>query len=94
MTRTHDHNSVATVPKFKYTARGLAGKGVLAKLEGFRDKKGDKVNFIISSDEVGVFFVGASNGGIMIPGASAQVLLDDLCRFVRLGHSRQTGMSG
>lgn len=69
------------VPKFgsyKYTARGLADKGVLVKLDGFPEKRWDRVNFTISSDEVGVFFVEASNGSMMIPGASAQVLLDDL----------------
>lgn len=69
------------VPKFgsyKYTAQGLADKRVLVKLDGFQEKRWDRVNFTISSDEVGVFFVEASNGSMMIPGASAQVLLDDL----------------
>jgi Ras GTPase-activating-like protein IQGAP2/3 len=69
------------VPKFgsyKYTARGLADKGVLVKLEGFPEKRWDKVNFTISSDEIGTFFVEASNGSMMIPGASVQILLDDL----------------
>ncbi|KAF8543323.1 hypothetical protein BDD12DRAFT_820840 [Trichophaea hybrida] len=72
------------VPKFgsyKYTARGLADKGVLVKLEGFPEKRWDKVNFTISSDEIGMFFVEASNGSMMIPGASAQVLLDDLLQM-------------
>ncbi|KAI5851695.1 hypothetical protein DFP73DRAFT_472209 [Morchella snyderi] len=72
------------VPKFgsyKYTARGLADKGVLVKLDGFPEKRWDKVNFTISSDEVGIFFVEASNGSMMIPGASAQVLLDDLLQM-------------
>lgn len=69
------------VPKFgsyKYTARGLADKGVLVKLEGWPEKRWDRVNFTISSDEVGSFFVEASNGSMIIPGASQQVLLDDL----------------
>ncbi|KAL7267915.1 iqgap-related protein [Rhizina undulata] len=72
------------VPKFgsyKYTARGLADKGVLVRLDGFPEKRWDKVNFTVSSDEVGVFFVEASNGSMMIPGASAQVLLDDLLQM-------------
>ncbi|KAI5780019.1 hypothetical protein EDC01DRAFT_620890 [Geopyxis carbonaria] len=72
------------VPKFgswKYTARDLAEKGVLVKLEGFPEKRWDKVNFTVYSDEVGVFFVEASNGSMMIPGASAEVLLDDLLQM-------------
>jgi Ras GTPase-activating-like protein IQGAP2/3 len=69
------------VPKFgsyKYSARALADKGVLVKLEGYPEKRWERVNFTISSDEIGCFFVEASNGSMMIPGASAQVLLDDL----------------
>lgn len=69
------------VPKFgsyKYTAHRLADKGVLVKLEGFERERWGKINFTISSDEIGMFFVEASNGSMMIPGASAQVLLDDL----------------
>jgi Ras GTPase-activating-like protein IQGAP2/3 len=69
------------VPKFgsyKYSARALADKGVLVKLEGYNEKRWDKVFFTISSDDVGCFFVEAANGSMMIPGASAQVLLDDL----------------
>lgn len=50
-------------------------------MEMFPEKRWDKVNFTISSDEVGVFFVEASNGSMMIPGASAQVLLDDLLQM-------------
>lgn len=69
------------VPKFgsfKYSARALAEKGVLVSLEGYPEKQWDKVNFTISSDEVGVFFLEASFGAIQIPGASAHVPLDDL----------------
>lgn len=72
------------VPKFgsyKYTARGLADKGVLVKLDILPEKKWDKVSFTISSDEVGVFHVEASNGSMMIPGAASQVLLDDLLQM-------------
>lgn len=72
------------VPKFgsyKYSARALSDKGVLVKLEGFPEKRWDKVNFTISSDEIGCFFVEASNGSMMIPGASAEVLLDDLLQM-------------
>ncbi|KAI5842754.1 hypothetical protein BZA05DRAFT_344221 [Tricharina praecox] len=72
------------VPKFgsyKYSARALADKGVLVKLDGYPEKRWDKINFTIASDEIGSFFVEASNGSMMIPGASAQVLLDDLLQM-------------
>jgi len=63
---------------FKYNARGLADKGVLVSLAGFPERKWDKVGFTISSEVIGVFHIEASNGSMMIPGASADVLLDDL----------------
>ena len=72
------------VPKFgsyKYTARGLADKGVLVKMDLAQEKKWDKINFTIASDQVGVFSVDAMNGSLMIPGAAAQVLLDDLLQM-------------
>jgi Ras GTPase-activating-like protein IQGAP2/3 len=63
---------------FKYNARGLADKGVLVSLAGFPERKWDKIGFTISSEVIGVFHIEASNGSMMIPGASADVLLDDL----------------
>jgi Ras GTPase-activating-like protein IQGAP2/3 len=69
------------VPKFgsyKYSAKALAEKGVLVTLQGYAENQWDKVNFTLSSDEVGVFFLEASHGTIQIPGASAHVPLDDL----------------
>jgi Ras GTPase-activating-like protein IQGAP2/3 len=69
------------VPKFgsfKYSCRALADKGVLVHYQGYLEKQYDKVNLTISSDEVGVFFIEGSMGSIQIPGASAQVPLDDL----------------
>lgn len=83
------------VPKFgsyKYTARGLADKGVLVKLEGWPEKKWDRIGFTVSSDEVGVFHVEASNGSMMIPGASAQVLLDDLLQVSEIEIWRREGV--
>ncbi|KAH0543591.1 hypothetical protein FGG08_002152 [Glutinoglossum americanum] len=69
------------VPKFgsfKYSARALADKGVLVSYKGYTERQYDKINLTISSDEVGVFFIEGSMGSIQIPGASAQVPLDDL----------------
>ncbi|RPB03124.1 hypothetical protein L873DRAFT_279649 [Choiromyces venosus 120613-1] len=63
---------------FKYNARGLADKGVLVSLAGFPERKWDKIGFTIYSEVIGVFHIEASNGSMMIPGASADVLLDDL----------------
>ncbi|KAI9846817.1 MAG: hypothetical protein M1838_001140 [Thelocarpon superellum] len=69
------------VPKFgsfKYSARTLADKGVLVSYEGYGERSWDKINLTISSDKVGIFFLEGSMGSIQIPGASAQVPLDDL----------------
>ncbi|KAI9801846.1 MAG: hypothetical protein M1833_002160 [Piccolia ochrophora] len=69
------------VPKFgsfKYSARALADKGVLVSYQGYAEKQYDRINMTVSSDEVGVFFIEGSMGSIQIPGASAQVPLDDL----------------
>ncbi|KAI9814679.1 MAG: hypothetical protein M1832_005678 [Thelocarpon impressellum] len=69
------------VPKFgsfKYSARALADKGVLVSYEGYHEKAWDKINLTISSDAVGLFFLEASMGSVQMPGASAQVPLDDL----------------
>lgn len=69
------------VPKFgsfKYSARALFEKGVLVAYTGYSDRQYDKINITISSDEIGVFFIEGSMGSIQMPGASAQVPLDDL----------------
>ncbi|KAF3913885.1 hypothetical protein ABW21_db0204108 [Orbilia brochopaga] len=74
------------VPKFgsyKYSAHNLSEKGVLVSIEGYSDRQYDKVNFTISSDEVGIFLVELSQGAMMLPGGSAQIPLDDLLQ-VRL----------
>jgi Ras GTPase-activating-like protein IQGAP2/3 len=63
---------------FKYSARQLADKGVLLGWVGFPPDTWGQVNVVISSDEVGVFHLEASSGSLMIPGASANLLLDDL----------------
>ncbi|KAI9651827.1 MAG: hypothetical protein M1829_002132 [Trizodia sp. TS-e1964] len=69
------------VPKFgsfKYSARTLADKGVLVSYQGYSERQYEKINLTISSDEVGVFFIEGSMGSIQMPGASAQIPLDDL----------------
>lgn len=68
-------------PKFgsyKYSARQLADKGVLLSWQGYSPEHWGNLNVVISSDEVGVFHMEASSGSMMLPGASANLLLDDL----------------
>ena len=69
------------VPKFgsfKYSAAELANRGVLVSWKGYNERQWEKLDLTISSNEVGVFVMEGSNGPISIPGASAQVPLDDL----------------
>lgn len=68
-------------PKFgsyKYSARQLADKGVLLQWPAYAPEHWGQLNIVISSDEVGVFHLEASSGSMMLPGASANLLLDDL----------------
>ena len=68
-------------PKFgsyKYSARQLADKGVLMQWAAYAPEHWSQLNVVISSDEVGVFHLEASSGSMMLPGASANLLLDDL----------------
>ncbi|MCJ1476265.1 hypothetical protein MMC13_004931 [Lambiella insularis] len=69
------------VPKFgsfKYSAQELASRGILVGWTGYSERQWDKIDLTISSNEVGVFSIEGSNGSIAMPGASAQVPLDDL----------------
>ena len=63
---------------FKYSARTLSDKGVLVSWRGYHERQWDRVDLTISSDEVGVFTIEGSSGNMMVPGANAQVPLDDL----------------
>lgn len=63
---------------FKYSARNLADRGVLVAWKGYADRQLDRVDLTISSNEVGVFTIDGSSGNMMVPGANAQVPLDDL----------------
>jgi Ras GTPase-activating-like protein IQGAP2/3 len=74
-------------PKFgsyKYSARALADKGVLVEYKGYNERQYDKINLTISSDAVGVFNIEGSMGSMMMPGASAQIPLDDLLQVSSL----------
>lgn len=63
---------------YKYSARNLAEKGVLVYWKGYSERQWDRVDLTISSNEIGIFTLEGSSGNLMIPGASAQVPLDDL----------------
>ncbi|KAB8235058.1 putative Ras GTPase activating protein [Aspergillus alliaceus] len=63
---------------YKYSARNLADKGVLVHWKGYNERQWDRVDLTISSNEVGVFTIDGSSGPMMVPGANAQVPLDDL----------------
>lgn len=63
---------------FKYSARNLADKGVLVHWKGYTERQWEKVDLTVSSNAVGVFTIDGSSGNMMIPGANAQVPLDDL----------------
>ncbi|KAK0307897.1 iqgap- protein [Friedmanniomyces endolithicus] len=68
-------------PKFgsyKYSARQLADKGVLVSWPAYAPEQWGQVNLVLSSDEVGVFHLEASSGSMILAGASANLLLDDL----------------
>ncbi|KAI4171979.1 MAG: hypothetical protein LQ343_003888 [Gyalolechia ehrenbergii] len=69
------------VPKFgsfKYSAQELANRGILVAWRGYTERQWAHIDLTISSNEVGIFALEGSNGPISIPGASAQVPLDDL----------------
>ncbi|KAJ5103853.1 hypothetical protein N7532_004382, partial [Penicillium argentinense] len=63
---------------YKYSARTLADRGVLVSWKGYSDRQFERVDLTISSNEVGVFTIDGSSGNMMVPGANAQVPLDDL----------------
>lgn len=69
------------VPKFgsfKYSAQDLANRGILVSWRGFTARQWAHIDLTISSNEVGIFTLEGSNGPISMPGASAQVPLDEL----------------
>ena len=69
------------VPKFgsfKYSAAELANRGILLSWQGYSERQWERLDITISSNEVGVFTIEGSNGPIAMPGATAEVPLDDL----------------
>ena len=51
---------------------------MLVSWQGYNERQWHQIDLTISSNEVGVFAIEGSNGPIAMPGASAQVPLDDL----------------
>ena len=69
------------VPKFgsfKYSTAELANRGILVSWSSYSERQWTQIDLTISSNEVGVFSIEGSSGSITIPGASAQIPLDDL----------------
>ena len=68
-------------PKFgsyKYSAQELANRGILVSWKGYSERQWNQIDMTISSNEVGIFSIEGSMGSIAMPGATAQVPLDDL----------------
>lgn len=69
------------VPKFgsyKYSAATMLDRGILVELRGYSEKQYDKLTLTWSSDDVGVFKVEAAFGAVALPGAVAELTLDEL----------------
>ncbi|KAK0630115.1 hypothetical protein B0T17DRAFT_491133 [Bombardia bombarda] len=85
------------VPKFgsyKYSARSLSDKGVLVSWSGVPEREWGQINLTISCDEVGVFSIEGSRSHIQIPGASAQVSIEDLLQAQFEAHQFMTLFEG
>ncbi|KAK9239923.1 hypothetical protein V1525DRAFT_338448 [Lipomyces kononenkoae] len=78
MRELHKTGRVPKFGSFKYSASKLCEKNVLVELVGQTDKQYDKLNFTISSDQVGIFFIEASQGSITLPAGSVELTLDEL----------------
>lgn len=71
---------------FKYSARGLADRGILVALEGYPERKWSQVGITIWSEDVGIFSLEMSYGSMIIPGGSMDIPLDDIlqvCQTLR-----------
>ncbi|KAL7968282.1 hypothetical protein HDV63DRAFT_83890 [Trichoderma sp. SZMC 28014] len=85
------------VPKFgsyKYSARALSEKGVLVAWTGTADREWDKIDVTISCDQVGVFSVEGTRSHIQIPGAIAQVPIEDMLQAQFEAHQFMTLFEG
>ena len=69
------------VPRFgswKYSAQELAARTVLVNWQGREPSTWGRLDLTLSSNEVGVFCVEGSAGSVGLPGASAEITLDEL----------------
>ncbi|EGR48215.1 RasGAP protein [Trichoderma reesei QM6a] len=85
------------VPKFgsyKYSARALSEKGVLVSWTGTSDREWDKIDLTISCDQVGVFTIEGTRSHIQIPGATAQVPIEDMLQAQFEAHQFMTLFEG
>ncbi|KAJ4862383.1 GTPase-activator protein for ras-like GTPase domain-containing protein [Trichoderma breve] len=85
------------VPKFgsyKYSARALSEKGVLVSWSGTADREWDKIDITISCDQVGVFAIEGTRSHIQIPGATAQVPIEDMLQAQFEAHQFMTLFEG
>ncbi|KAL7796880.1 hypothetical protein V8C37DRAFT_371779 [Trichoderma ceciliae] len=85
------------VPKFgsyKYSARALSEKGVLVSWSGTADREWDKIDLTISCDQVGVFAIEGTRSHIQIPGATAQVPIEDMLQAQFEAHQFMTLFEG
>ncbi|RFU78879.1 ras gtpase activating [Trichoderma arundinaceum] len=85
------------VPKFgsyKYSARALSEKGVLVAWSGTADREWDKIDLTISCDQVGVFAIEGTRSHIQIPGATAQVPIEDMLQAQFESHQFMTLFEG
>jgi Ras GTPase-activating-like protein IQGAP2/3 len=65
---------------YKYSAQELYDKGILLSIDQFSPRQFDKINLVISSDQVGVFTIEVMNTthGIANVIASADLRMEDL----------------
>lgn len=63
---------------YKYSAAELAHRGILTVWQGYGDRQWGQLDLTVFSNEIGVFGLEGSSGSIAMPGASAQVTLDEL----------------
>ncbi|KAH0489259.1 hypothetical protein TgHK011_009698 [Trichoderma gracile] len=85
------------VPKFgsyKYSVRALSEKGVLVSWTGTSDREWDKIDLTISCDQVGVFTIEGTRSHIQIPGATAQVPIEDMLQAQFEAHQFMTLFEG
>jgi len=65
---------------YKYSAQDLYDKGILLSIDQFSPRQFDRIDFVISSNEVGIFEMEATNtaSGAPVHIASTEVRMEDL----------------